>query len=153
MGDCGYDGCEEPVEKAGLCAGHRKQKQRTGKLTALARRPRDGWARLTDAALAYAHDADEDEDYRKACDNVRKAAISYAEQERIRRAREAVAAKRARGERMGRPPSITVGCPELHRLVSELGIRKAAAHLEAGRMAVWRAVQRCSLPSRNPSIS
>ena len=57
---CSFDDCVHPAESSGLCAAHRKQRQRTGRLVPVVERlePR---ARLREAALALA-DADSEDD-------------------------------------------------------------------------------------------
>lgn len=79
---CSFDGCERPVEKANLCAGHRKQKVRGEPLRALKVRTYSNDRvrasdRLERAALSLAN-AESDEDYQRAKRNHQNAASWYA---------------------------------------------------------------------------
>jgi hypothetical protein len=78
---CSFDGCERPVEKAGLCAAHRKQKVRGQTLRPLRTRVYGGHEqrasdRLERAALAFAN-AESDEAYARARVNLQDAARYY----------------------------------------------------------------------------
>lgn len=80
---CAVDDCDRAPYKSGLCAGHYRRKREGRPLTEL-RRAQGGPAtpilpidRLSEAALAYA-DADTDEDFARARNNLHDAAIWFA---------------------------------------------------------------------------
>lgn len=139
------DDCDRPVEKAGLCAGHRKQKTLGKPFTPLS----DSRAgRLTyhqvmvEAALALADaDSDDDRAFDRATDNLRKAAISYARQAIATRIKEGLARRRAAGLPSCGPPKLTHG-QALDAVKTAGGIRAAARALGVSRDAVRRALRR-----------
>lgn len=144
---CSVDGCERLVEKAGLCAGHRKRKVRGQVVnTQLARRPSSPLEYLCESALAYA-DADDDVAYERAKDNLRKAAMSYAAKGETPvfsisdYLKEKIAAARARGSRHGRPPSAST---QLIASVAKQArsVTEAALQLGISRTTIWRALQK-----------
>lgn len=87
---CSFDGCDRPVEKGELCAGHRKQRVRREVLRPLRerrhRRPPRGVERrhrrnpesdrLERAALALGN-AETDQEYERALRNLHDAALWY----------------------------------------------------------------------------
>lgn len=124
MTPCSVDGCENEAKRAGLCWSHRKRKLRGHVVNeALAARP-SGRERVREAALAYAN-AETDADFKRAEDNLFKAAYAIA--------------KRASGG--GRPAKVDVDAA-LAALRSVGSIRGAASLLGVSRMAVWRALRR-----------
>jgi hypothetical protein len=135
---CAVDGCENDAARGGLCWAHVKEKQRTGKLSPLSKRPASALERLTEAAIAYA-EAEEDDEFRRARDNLRKSAAAYAVRHPGETVREALARAKAQGVRLGRPPKLT---PEKAReLVDSAGsIKRAAAMLGVSRRTVRRAL-------------
>lgn len=62
VAECGVDGCDRPRERKGgsLCAGHRQQVKRFGKVTSvlLRRKSKDAFEGLYEAALAYKDELD-----------------------------------------------------------------------------------------------
>lgn len=120
---CSVDGCESPAAKGGLCWAHAKRRAK-GQDANVLPRP-SGLERLREAALKYA-DAEGDEDFRRAEDNLRKAAAALM--------------RRARG---GRPA--TVAHEEaLNALRAAGSLRRAAAVLGVSAWAVLRAIRRGS---------
>lgn len=85
---CTVDDCLNEATRGGLCWGHARRRRRRKKAGKLGPPKRAGceWDFLTEAALAYA-DADplNEERWRKARDNLRKAAIAYGSRRRVRR--------------------------------------------------------------------
>lgn len=106
-GECSVDGCPRQAEHDGLCQGHLKRRQRGQVVNEpLAARP-SGVERLTEAALRYAA-AEGEEDFRRAKDNLRKAAVAVQTSKVISElTREALAQRKAAGARLGRPPKVT----------------------------------------------
>jgi hypothetical protein len=139
MGDCSFPGCGHDTMSGELCEGHRKQRQRGQSLSPLAHRPSNALERLTEAAIAYA-EADEDEDFARARDNLRKAAGVYGRRHVGERIRERLAELRAAGVRLGRPPLVDKAV--VQHLAKEVGVGKAALLLGVSRVTVWRVVRR-----------
>ncbi|WP_141332898.1 hypothetical protein [Myxococcus sp. AB025B] len=77
---CSVDGCtREAAPRRKLCHAHAKRATRGQPLsTPLAETYSSPWDRLTAAALAYADAGDDEGEFSKAKDRLRKAAISYA---------------------------------------------------------------------------
>lgn len=77
---CAIDGCDAPAARGGYCWGHLKRRQRNLAVgVLLARKRRDLFASLTEAALAYAEaGADSDAEWESARERLRKAAMRYA---------------------------------------------------------------------------
>ena len=71
---CTVEGCEKPVEKCGLCAGHRKQRQRHQALKPLRDYAMGAEERLSKAAIRYA-DAESDKEF----DRARKLLSKYSQ--------------------------------------------------------------------------
>lgn len=137
---CRVGDCDNPAARDGLCWAHRKRLQRDQPLTTgISRRPASALERLTEAALAYA-EADRDDDWERAKDNLRKSATAYAAKHVSEATREAMARLRARGIHVGRPRKLD---PETAlRLVSEMGgIREAAIALQVSVWTVRRALR------------
>lgn len=114
FGECAFDGCAAPVEVGewgadadGLCAGHRQQRKRGQRLTSLQQRPKTPLDRVREAALTYA-EAEADEDFDRADDNLRKSAVAYTLKTRLAEMTKAGIEKaRRKGVRIGRPPKLT----------------------------------------------
>lgn len=101
---CAIDDCGNPVASGGLCAGHLKRRQRGMPLhAALLPRP-TGLERLSEAALRYADAGDDDGEYTRARDNLRKAAMTLQTAALVSEwTREAMAKLKASGVHVGRP--------------------------------------------------
>lgn len=144
--DCSVDGCPNPAAKSGLCEGHVKRRTRGQVVSAaLKLRPRSPLERLTEAALAYAN-AESDDEFDRAKDNLRKSAAAFAPNDRSTAIREALAELKRRGLKLGRPRKVE---PEVAvRMVEqEGGVRKAALVLRVSRMAVSRALREAGKPA------
>lgn len=76
-GDCAVADCGRPVEAGGLCAAHRKRLARGRPLHPPIRLRGHAWERLEAAAAAFQLDGT-DEEYRRACWRLRKAAETWA---------------------------------------------------------------------------
>ncbi len=92
---CSVDGCPKPVEKSGLCAGHRKRKARGVPVDEPLRTYGDKWASLMTAVRAYAEEEqDAGFDNRakggrsRVEERISKAALRYAEWVRRKAARQ-----------------------------------------------------------------
>ncbi len=96
--------------------------------------------RLTESALTYAA-AEEDGEWERARDNLRKSAAAYGRTHFATRIREALAALKARGVRLGPPPKVE---PEaVVKVVAELGdVAQAATTLRVSERTVWRALRK-----------
>lgn len=140
---CSVDGCDKPVGKEGLCWGHRRRRQRGQVVnTSLRSRPESPMARLCEAAIVYAN-AEEDDDFARARDNLRKAASAYGGMSVPELVRRALEEARQRGVRLGRPPKVE---PELvAKMVLEVGgLDEVAARLSVSVWTVRRALRRAS---------
>jgi hypothetical protein len=122
MTPCSVDDCPNEANRGGRCWAHAKRKARGQDANTLARP--SGLERLREAALRYA-DAEDDEDFRRAEDNLRKAAYAIA--------------RRANGG--GRPAKVQVDTA-LAALRAVGSLRGAAALLGCSHVAVWRALRR-----------
>lgn len=142
---CTEDGCGRPAKRGGLCWGHRKRKSRGQVVsTELTTRPASSLERLLEAAITYA-DAGEDEDFSRAMDNLRKAGAAYGKRHVGEAIRKALAARKERGEPVGRPRKISA--LEAREAVAKSGgIRGAARELGVSRETVRRALKEVSGP-------
>lgn len=134
---CAVDGCANEAKRGGYCWAHVRRRQRGQVLSAeIRRRPQSPFERVTESIHAYT-DADSDEDFARARDNLRKAIAAYSVTAAAELAREGQARAKANGIHVGRPAKVT---PEVAALtVAELGsIVKAAKALEVS----WRTVHR-----------
>lgn len=124
MSDCSVDGCENEARRGGLCWGHHKRKDRGMPVEAtMAPRPTK-LARLRAAALAYA-EADTDQDYDRADDNLIKSAAAARCAAIGKLTRDGMARLKAQGVHVGRPSKVD---PELAaQAVAEAGSMKRAA--------------------------
>ncbi|MDP1824919.1 MAG: hypothetical protein Q8L48_16805 [Archangium sp.] len=143
---CGFDSCDRPVEKGGLCAGHRKQKQRGGRLEPL----NDALAgRLTpaqnlhEAAMRLADsDSEDDRAFSRNIDSHRKAAITYARHHQVVKTLEAFDRRREAGLRVA-GPAPKLSAAGARAAVDEAGgIRAAARLLKVSRNTVRAALRR-----------
>jgi hypothetical protein len=143
MTPCSVDGCENEARRGGYCWAHIRRRQRQQPLNAeIRRRPTSAFERVTESIHAYV-DADSDEDFARARDNLRKAVAAYSSQALADLARDGQRRARESGVHVGRPPKVT---PEVAtRAVSEHGsIAKAAAALGVS----WRCVHRALTKAR-----
>jgi len=145
--------CDRPVEKSGLCAGHRKQKQRGQSFTPLAANrglPVDSPHRLTyhealvEAALAVADcDAEDDARWARLDGALCRAAVRFAKQAVTQRIREGMERRRAAGLPVG--GKVKVSQEQARAAVEQArGIRAAARSMGVSRDAVRRALRRAA---------
>lgn len=84
---CSSDGCKKPVEKQGLCAAHRKRRQRGGAVSAPVREyGMEADDRLQRVAIRLADaeaEPDGDEEFERASALLRKYAQGYAGRARL----------------------------------------------------------------------
>lgn len=143
--------CDRPVEKSGLCAGHRKQKQRGQPFTPLAVNrglPADSPHRLSyheamvQAALELADcDAEDDTRWERLVGALRRAAIRFAKQAVTQKIREGMERRAAAGLPLGRP--VKVGFEQASEAVRIAGgVRAGARSLGVSYDAVRRALVR-----------
>jgi len=137
---CDVGDCPNPAARSGKCWGHWKALQRGDtSRRELVKRPGSPLERLTEAAITYA-EADDDEDFERGQDNLRKSALAYSRKHASEAIRAAMARLKERGVRLGRPPKLDP--EEAARLVQELGgVSKAARALHISRWTVWRALR------------
>ena len=148
---CTIDGCTRPAARAGLCWGHLKRRQR-GSTVGVELRPAAGGqapvsletsrSLFLDAAVEYAHvEPDDDEAYHRALERLEKAAVAFARRKVTAKARAALAARKAAGLAVGRPPIVTL--PALRRALRlGGGVRAAARMLRVRRTTIQRAMRR-----------
>ncbi len=137
---CSFDGCENAAKRAGYCWSHVWQEQHHGEKRTVTKRPASALERLTEAAIAYA-EADEDEEFNRARDNLRKSAMSYGQRGVGELIRERLAEARARGVRLGRPPKLDVASVEI-LVVQWGGVRSAARALGVAASTVVEALRK-----------
>lgn len=117
---CSVDGCPKEAARGGLCWGHVKKRQRGQTVNeALTERPESKIDVLREAALAYA-EAEEDDDFRRAEDSLRKAAERFGA-ETARRAEAMIRSERARRAGLARAAKLT---PERRKEIARQGAQK-----------------------------
>ena len=137
---CRAEDCTNLSARDGLCWSHARRK-REGASMQLAKRPATPIERVREAALTYAEvDAEDDDAFRRADDNLRKAAIAYGAREVIDRIRKGLERRRQAGLHVGRPrkvePKAAIDA------VTETGsVQKAATKLGVSRYTVGRALR------------
>jgi hypothetical protein len=142
---CSGPECDRPVFRLGLCEGHCKQRQRQKPLAPLAEKltPRQ---RFYEAITAWAEcDSGDDEAYAEAERSVEYAARqAFGKKNAGEAIRKGMAAARARGVRVGRPPKLAQ--KEAQALVLKTGsFRAAAKKLGVHWITVWRAIRRAAV--------
>lgn len=134
---CSVDGCPHDAARGGLCWSHVRRKQRGQALSpAIRQRPKTPFERVTEAAIAYV-DADADEDFARARDNLRKAVAAYGSTALADLAREGLERAKAQGVHLGRPRKVTQE-QAIALVVQQGSISKAAVLLGVS----WRTVHR-----------
>lgn len=138
--ECAIDGCGREGKQGGYCWGHRKRLARGQDMSGeLGRRSESAMELLAAAALRYA-EADEDEEFDRARDNLRKRAAAFGARFISEATKEALARRRAEGAKLGRPTKLNPDT--VLRLVEDLGgRRRAAAALGVSRWTIWRATR------------
>lgn len=144
---CVAPDCTRPAARGELCWTHLKRQRTHGTIdgsvgtSEVSERPKSPSERLHEAALKYA-DAEDDGDYARARDNLRKAATAYDRCLLSERTKAAMATARANGVRVGRPRALSL---EPHQVVETVryygGARLAARALGVSVMTVWRALK------------
>lgn len=109
-------------------------------------RPKTPFERITECVLAYA-DAEDDDDFAHARDNLRKAAAAYGSSATSELVRDALAKLKAAGVKLGRPRKVTL------ELVAEVIVRegrvcRAAAVLGVSRWTIRRAIAALGTPEK-----
>lgn len=146
--NCIIDSCERPAARAGLCWAHVKRRQEKRPLDSpLAdTQARSGehemtpLERLEKTALDLA-DAEEDEDYARARERLRKLVDLEGRRKQRKRVQAALDELRRKGVRLGRPPSVTAEA--VLRAMDEFKTMAATARaLGVSRFAVARAVRK-----------
>ncbi len=139
---CSVADCLCEVEAGDLCASHRWRSTHGKKVAApLRRRQESKLDVLMEAALRVADvDAEDDGEFERARDALRKAAERYSPAVIGRRTREAMAAAKAQGRHVGRPAKVDPR--QAAELLTQLGgVVAVARHLGVSRQAVWRALE------------
>ncbi len=140
---CDVAGCDDPKNpgfarpafRNGKCSTHMKQLQRTGKTAPIAEK-------LSEEERAIDHgtkmlEADSDADYEKHRRAFLASARALGDRERVEALKKAMAAARARGKRIGRPPKVSTD--RVLQLVRILGKASLVAQvLEVDRRTVYR---------------
>lgn len=146
--NCTIDSCERPAARAGLCWAHVKRRQEKRPLDSpLAdTQARSGehemtpLERLEKTALDLA-DAEEDEDYERARERLRKLVDLEGRRKAKMRIQAALDAAKKRGVHVGRPPSVTAEA--VLRAIEEFKTKAAAGRaLGVSRFVVARAVRK-----------
>lgn len=145
-GQCSADDCENDAASGGLCWGHIKKRGKGQGLGKLAKKPKSKLARLEEAALAYA-DAEGDDDFERAKDNLRKSAAAANPAVIAELTRAALAKLKRRGVKLGRPRKVDPA--DAVRILSEAGdIAEAAMRLQVSVKTVRRALRRAPATKR-----
>lgn len=138
---CEAPECEEPASGHGAyCAYHLKRAQRGKSLSAPKTERLPVEKRLHEAVLSLADfDSEDDEAYYAKWRHVLSLSRQVGAKERNKRIQQGLAAARARGVRLGRPPKLTAEMAS--ELLREAGsIRRAAAILRVDRKTVRSAL-------------
>lgn len=132
MSECSVDGCPFPVRKGGYCDSHlkRQTRKRIGEssipVSGLIERRPSGMERVCECALTYYEaDSEDDDAYRRAFDNLRKAVAAGRSDAISGLVKEALARAKACGVRLGRPPKLVIETAVA--VVRETGSVRAAA--------------------------
>lgn len=137
---CSIDGCSRRAHAHGLCSAHLKRRNRGQPVNVTIRdSPKSEWEVLTENALAYAN-AESDEDFQRAKDNVRKAALTYGRVRHAEKTRQALAEAKASGTRLGRPPA--VDAREAAQQAALAGLSETALALGVSVSTIKRALRR-----------
>jgi len=124
---CTIDDCPNDAAKGGLCWAHLKRRTAGQELAPpVEKRPESPLARLEEAALTYA-DAEDDQAFARAKDNLRKSALVYSRRTHPESIRRGIERVRRLGKRLGRPLRLT--SEDAVRLVEQHGSIRAAARL------------------------
>ena len=71
--------CDAPAARGPLCELHRKRRQRAQVLSLPVRERYQGWSRVVECAIGLADaSAEDDREFERAADRLRKAALAYA---------------------------------------------------------------------------
>jgi len=149
---CTVDGCLRRAKRdaSGLCEGHTKRAQRGATVAGeLLERTSSRFTpyqspleRLQEAALRLADADTEDEaDYQRAQDSLRKAAEAYGRRATSEKVRTALALAKAKGRPVGRPPKVSRDQATQVRAAAG-SIAEAARRLGVSRNALTRALKR-----------
>jgi hypothetical protein len=144
---CAVDGCTNEAKRGGYCWAHVRRRQRGQTLNAeIRRRPQSPFERVSESIHAYV-DADSDEDFARARDNLRKAIAAYSGAALLELAHEGQARAKANGVHVGRPPKLQA------ELVAEVvrregSMAKAALVLRVSWWTVRRALAKVRTSAR-----
>lgn len=149
---CTVDGCLRRAKRdaSGLCEGHTKRAQRgttvAGELLERSNSRYTPYAspleRLQEAALRLADADTEDEaDYQRAQDSLRKAAEAYGRRATSERVRASLALAKAKGRPVGRPPKVSTDQATQMRAAAG-SVSEAARRLGVSRDTLAKALKR-----------
>lgn len=128
MSTCAAPDCYRTTRHGEYCETHQKRLQRGAALAPPIASRSTPWETLTEAAIRYADvEPDDDSEFSRAKDVLRKAASSYSQQAHRKAVEEGRKAARARGVRFGRPPRMLPD--EAAREVMKHGSVRAAARV------------------------
>lgn len=138
---CAMDDCLNEAREGDICSTHARRRRRGQVMSApVIERPKSALDRLLESALTYA-EAEDDADWDRAIDNVRKSATAYVAKNIAASIRKRLAEMRASGARLGRPRKI--GPKDAADAVSSAGsISAAAAKLAISVRTIQRALVR-----------
>jgi molybdenum-dependent DNA-binding transcriptional regulator ModE len=138
---CAVDGCPNEAKRGGYCWAHVRRRQRGQALsTEIRQRPQSAFERVTACIHAYV-DADSDEEFARARDNLRKACAAYSQQATSELTREAMAKLKTAGVHVGRPPKVTREVA-ITVVAREGSMAKAALLLGVSWWTIRRALRR-----------
>lgn len=147
---CDVPGCQDPLDpdfprpafRNGKCSTHMKQLQRTGKTAPIAEKLNDE-ERAIEHGTKMLQAGDNDDEYERHRRAWLQACRALGDKERVESLRKAMAAARARGARIGRPPKVeTKRVVKLVRLLGKASL--VAEVLGVTKMTVYRHLSRAS---------
>ena len=145
MSDCAVCDCDRPAARAGYCHTHSKRLARGMPVDVpVPQRPKSPFERATEAALAYAS-AEDEADFKRARDNLRKSIVACAPvirgEEISELTRAALELRKAAGVKLGRPSKVHPALAEA-KVLEAGSVARAARELHVSVSALFRTLRR-----------
>jgi hypothetical protein len=153
MTECTEEGCHREARRRGLCWAHIKRTipsrgARPPSSTPVAERGINPQDRLAEAIHSYV-DAESDEEFSRARDNLRKVIAAARPSAIGELTREALAALKAQGVRLGRPPKVKAEAAVLV-IQAAPSVRVAAEQLGVSARTLYRLLRRVRTDKMDP---